>query len=648
MKKAPRRRPSLESLEVRSLPTALGIPWPDAGHLTLSLAPDGTPVSGTSSSLFSTLNARPATAGWQTSVLRSFQSWAVLGNINIGVVADSGNPAGQPGPLQGNAAQGDIRVLARPLSNNVVAIGNGFSPYGAGWSGDVVLNTQAPFGDGTAGTEDLGSALLHEAGHTFGLDDNATDTSSVMYQYNLGGRAAPSASDAVMLQKLYGARVPDASEGSTGNGGVATATTLGYASAPSTAVAVNADLSAFGDVDVYALDTPWLSTAATTVSIKASGLSLLTARFAVTDAFGNAVASATTTDPLRNDLSVTVPASWIGQRYYIRVEAAAGAGVFGIGAYRIAAGTSAGVTQALNAGPASSPVTGGDRVSAATNLTAVNPGTDARWLYSARGNIAAVGGSAYYRVKSGAAGQPNLLVSAWGLTSGGLSPKVDVLDAAGNALPAANARVLDQDGSAATVQVTGVVPNSYYVIKVSSTDTSGARAVGGFALAATFRAAPLTLASVASGALNASQTQDFRTLTVAASQVVHFDFSALGGGKAGDTALKLTIYDSRNMPVFTLRYVNGSAVSSGDVLLAAGTYTVRVVAASRQGTALAPVTYDLRSMVLSDPVGPGPTDTTLTGGSTGGSPAPTYDQNSYLFYGYYATLNDPGANPWMQ
>ena len=41
MARTPRRRPSLEALEDRNLPAALGLPWPDSGHLTLSVATRG-------------------------------------------------------------------------------------------------------------------------------------------------------------------------------------------------------------------------------------------------------------------------------------------------------------------------------------------------------------------------------------------------------------------------------------------------------------------------------------------------------------------------------------------------------------------------------------------------------------------------------
>src|SRR5690349_12505814 len=98
-----RRRPSFEALEARGLLAAFGLTWPDPSHLTLSFAPDGTAVGpGGPSVLSQTLGAMAPAPAWQATILRAFQSWAVLGNINIGLVADGGQPLGQPGPLQGN------------------------------------------------------------------------------------------------------------------------------------------------------------------------------------------------------------------------------------------------------------------------------------------------------------------------------------------------------------------------------------------------------------------------------------------------------------------------------------------------------------------------------------------------------------------
>src|SRR5262249_28954268 len=86
----PMARPRLkrEHLEARDVPATFGTPWADGEHLTLSFAPDGTPINGVGSSLFASLGAYPQS--WQTEILRAYQTWAVSADINIGVVADGG------------------------------------------------------------------------------------------------------------------------------------------------------------------------------------------------------------------------------------------------------------------------------------------------------------------------------------------------------------------------------------------------------------------------------------------------------------------------------------------------------------------------------------------------------------------------------
>src|SRR4051812_792011 len=144
MRKAPRRRPSLEALEDRRLPATFGLPWPDPQHLTLSFMPDGTPVGGAPSALRQTLDARMSTPAWRLDVLRAFQSWAELANINIGLVSDNGQASGQPGPLQGDTGFGDIRLGARALSADTLALAVPFD-LGNNLSGEVLLNSDASF-----------------------------------------------------------------------------------------------------------------------------------------------------------------------------------------------------------------------------------------------------------------------------------------------------------------------------------------------------------------------------------------------------------------------------------------------------------------------------------------------------------------------
>ena len=138
----------LEPLEDRLAPAFAGTPWPDAEHLTLSFAPDGTPGGNAPSVLFQTLNARAPTAAWQLAALRAFQTWAVNANINFGLVGDQGQPLGAVGLPQGDPRFGDIRLAAYPMSRQALAVGSPFNPAAGTYSGDVKLNSLKSFSMG--------------------------------------------------------------------------------------------------------------------------------------------------------------------------------------------------------------------------------------------------------------------------------------------------------------------------------------------------------------------------------------------------------------------------------------------------------------------------------------------------------------------
>src|SRR3954453_2330053 len=108
-------RLSLECLEDRATPALFGLPWPDATHLTVSFAPDGTRVATQSSDLFSTLDARLGRAAWKSAVLRALQTWAVAANVDFGLVADGGQAFGTAGLSQGDDRFGHLRIGGRAM-----------------------------------------------------------------------------------------------------------------------------------------------------------------------------------------------------------------------------------------------------------------------------------------------------------------------------------------------------------------------------------------------------------------------------------------------------------------------------------------------------------------------------------------------------
>src|SRR5262249_38293246 len=157
---------------------------------------------------YASLNAQTSTEAWQRAVLRAFQSWAAVANVNFGLVSDGGQAVGTSGRLQGDPRFGDIRVSGLNMSPEVLAITTPFAPTASTWSGDVRVNPAYRFGVNGSGDIDLTTALLQESGHALGLD-NSSDLASVMYEYYRGARTGLGASDIAAIQALYGARQAD-------------------------------------------------------------------------------------------------------------------------------------------------------------------------------------------------------------------------------------------------------------------------------------------------------------------------------------------------------------------------------------------------------------------------------------------------------
>src|SRR5262249_45384895 len=147
------------------------------------------------------------------------------------------------GAIQGDPRFGDVRIGARSLGNNVLAVTAPFNLFGTS-SGNSVLNSDAALSlGGGPNSYDLYTIYLQEAGHAFSID-NSPDPNSVMYEHYMNPRLGLSAGDVAAIQSLYGARSPDAYEGTTGNETIDTATRFSGSS-------MEADITTTSDVDCY-------------------------------------------------------------------------------------------------------------------------------------------------------------------------------------------------------------------------------------------------------------------------------------------------------------------------------------------------------------------------------------------------------------
>ena len=584
---------TVEALEDRTTPVVWDSPWPDAGHLTVSFAPDGTAVRGQPSALFGELGSIP-TADWQREALRALQTWAAAANINLAVVPDQGTAFGTPGPLQGDPRHGDIRLGATNLGPMEIAATTPFDLFG-GWSGSVLLNTARSFSVGGAGgAADLYTVLLQEAGHALGVG-NSLDPASAMFEQYQGPRTGLTAGDVADIQALYGARTPDQLEGRRGNGTLATATVL------RAGTTVDADLTTSGDVDVYRVPVP-AGSGPFMVKLTTTGISLLSARLTVLDAAGHVVGSAVATDPTSGDLTVTLAAAARGSTYFVKVEAAR-KDVFGIGAYRLSAGR-AGITPAPGLERFAVPI-GIGKVDGVVPLGTQKPAADRRWDFTDRANLSDSHDADTYLVRT-RQGTPGVLVTAvWGLEPGGLDPVVTVRDQTGRVVPA---EVLTDAAGVYTLQVRDVRPLTTYRITVVAADPQLSTSRGAYFLGVDFRDQAASPQAMATGTLTAARPAVSATVTLTQSELIHFAL-ATGTADAGiDSAVRLSLRDQLGREVFTL-FGTAGQMMSGDVLLAAGQYTAIVTGGTRQAADTLPdLSFTLAGLVRNDPIGIGPVD----------------------------------------
>jgi len=291
----------LEQLEDRNLLSIFGVPWPDGSHLTLSFEPDGTSINGAGSNLFSKFNSSMPTATWEKQILKAFQTWAVQSNLNIGMVADGGQPNGAAGGPSGDSRFGDIRVggLAQPQATGLVET-SPFSVLSGTWSGDSIINTAALFSaGGMSGTYDLFTAYLQEAGHVFGMD-NSSDPTSVMFEQYQGVRPGLNADDVAGVQSLYGLRQPDQYEGTTGNDSLGAATSLYIGSG----VQVGGDITTLQDADYYQLS-GLQSGSSVSIRLQTQGVSLLQGRITLYKN-GQAISSMAPSD-INQNIKLMIP-----------------------------------------------------------------------------------------------------------------------------------------------------------------------------------------------------------------------------------------------------------------------------------------------------------------------------------------------------
>jgi hypothetical protein len=614
-----------EILESRMVRAAIGLPWRDPLHLTLSFAPDGTAIAGDSSELFQDLDAQfPSITGWQDDIARAFQTWAAETNISVGLVADPGAPFGTAGLMQGDPRFGDIRIGARPMSPEVMAITAPPNPYMSGTlSGDMILNSAA-----NLNPSNLYDVALHEAGLALGLVEN-TDPSSVMYPV-INPNATLSPSDIQNIQNLYGTRGPDPN-----NNTISTATPI---SQPPLFLGLT-PLVQYGNhatpanTDFYSVQPPLLYSGSVTIQLQSSGISFLQPEVQVFDQHFKLLAEAQSTSNLGDVVTVQIPSVHPFQTYYVEVESPA-TDAFGTGRYALSVtfnGRSIvnpsslpailqGPYDSLTAGDLAGLLDGVGNLLFQNNLINPNitfptaeplssqPGYPTNNQYNVVASLNSIFGVDFYRIQAPQAppGQTTdvLTVSVAQMPVNGVLPVVSIYDANTNSV---SSEILLNGNGNYVVQATGLTPGETYYLQVSPAPAP-APAVGNFSLAASFGLGPAVVQSFVAGTLSASELENQYTLYVAQSQLFQFVLSSGASGSTTNIQVSMQIYDSTGAVVFSLIGRLGETVSDASILLTPGAYQVTISVINSSGKAVPSIAYQVTGGSLSDPIGISPSD----------------------------------------
>jgi hypothetical protein len=183
-------------------------------------------------------------------------------------------------------------------------------------------------------TYDLYSVLLHETGHSLGLD-HAKNPSAVMFENYGGLRTGLTAGDIAGIQAIYGARPLDAYQQAGQGLSVSAPIDMSAAlSASNRAVVSATSLASIGSTEYFSFVAPTYAMGTLQVTAAASNQSMLSPSVSILDASGKLLAQASNPAAWSDDATATVPQLTPGERYFVSVTGATG-DVFSVGAYQL-------------------------------------------------------------------------------------------------------------------------------------------------------------------------------------------------------------------------------------------------------------------------------------------------------------------------
>ncbi len=640
----PIRSMRVERLEHRQVMATFGVPWPEPRSLSVSFPSGDASIGAFPNTIRQRFDQVTDRQQWQHEVLRAFQTWASVTNVNVGLVPDRGDDFGTVGLSSNDPRFGEIRIGAFP-QGSTLANAAPFDPQSGTWSGDVLLNTDvnyfladwsAPGSPPIPDANELGpavelfSVLLHEAGNALGLPDTRT-AGTVMNGTYSGPRGQLSSLDIAAIRRLYGGGRRDIYE-NISNNALTTATPIntpaGYQIRQP--LSVSGSLNTRSDVDVYRFQ-PLRGQDKVSVRLWTSGISLLKARLEVLDRFGNVLASTKADSIFANNLQLDIGSLSDHPLLYVRVARNTN-DVFAIGDYRLdidyrdsslqpslvppAHDADAvdddddptvdfvSVDQLFASGLLDLESGRNDTLSSAVRLT-TPAGYLPRSRYEVTSSISGTTDRDLWQFQTPDFSSPIMTVNVDTLGLQNPAVEVYILNSLGDRIGANTTRKAD-GGMTLVVNNPGSLRN--YVLFIRTLASSSVSS-GNYAVTIDFATDPANqLQDLFSAQVTRAQEHISR-LDVRKTQLMRFDLSTLGSNP--DAAVQITIYNATTGDIELTLAARSASSATQYVWLSKGSYYLRGTLRTRTGSPIAgPITFRLRVDVLSDDQGPRPSDPT--------------------------------------
>jgi hypothetical protein len=600
--------------------------------LTLSFPPDGTPIFTHQSSLYASFDNLLTAAELEQAFLDAFNLWAREGNLDVGVVPDSGDAFGISGRSFGDPRFGDVRIGAYPMASDIYAIALSQKDFVSGTlSGDILFNSNAEFQN----AEQFFAVALHEAGHALGLV-HSDNPNSVMYPLSTNTRL--SREDIANFQALYGVRRLDGYDSDNfGNNSFEMATRLEFGGEqrgeyPSI---VFGDISNSQDADYFRLEIPANYSGPVSIRVLTAGISLMSPQISVFDANRQFMSGDVSTSDRGDELTITI-SGFADTRVYVQI---AGATPGDSGSYSLITTLDDRVT--VDAALI-------DQVARRSEFTFMNQEDVVDYLADPAGYLfnddehsdddddsafeletedGYALGTRFKRNASLADATDvdvyelhslefdpsieflTMIVSLRSVETGGMIPRASVFDDGGTEVAS---RVLVNGLGEYVIQLDALQPDENYFVHVQS-DNFLAFENGNYELTISFSDQLIEFSEFVAGSIgklngvSSRNPKKYHSLHVAESQMFLFAFEVNPLPPNSDALLWVTVYNEQGDTIYQAASRNGERRTAHAAYFSPGSYTIEVEIAYRTGglsTARGGIGYRLLGIEVGNPQGP--------------------------------------------